>query len=54
MKKAIIVKSLETGKETEFDSYTDACKEFGFKMSQITGCINGLFKQHHGHTFRLK
>tara|TARA_R110000765_G_scaffold303848_2_gene397837 strand:+ start:619 stop:789 length:171 start_codon:yes stop_codon:yes gene_type:complete len=54
MKKAVIIKSLETGKETEFESFTDACKEFGFKMCGITGCTQGMFKQHHGYSFKLK
>ena len=52
MKKAVIIKSLETGKETEFESFTDACKEFGFKMCGITGCTQGMFKQHHGYSFK--
>ena len=54
MKKAVIVTNIKTGEVTEFESFTDACENFGFKMSQITGCVKGLFKQHHGYTFKLK
>tara|TARA_R110002050_G_C8539352_1_gene479419 strand:- start:187 stop:366 length:180 start_codon:yes stop_codon:yes gene_type:complete len=53
-KEPIIATNIKTGETIEFVSVSVACKEFGFKHSGITNCTKGLFKQHHGHTFRVK
>ena len=52
--KQLISTNIKTGELIEFVSVVDACKKNGFKHAGITTCLNGVFKQHHGHTFKLK